>query len=435
MKTVHNFVKSEDALFSSSVRSFLPQDAIVPFPSVSYNCMVEKGALVSEGQVIASAIQQESNVMVGADVHAPIPGTVTDIITCKLADGTVGSAVKIHLSGAFSYLGRKQEHTQWSTFTADYLLSELSQKGVVNTFAKPEALSAQIKARVSVKNRFLVVRMFDEDPSRVTDSFIASRMTEQVVEGAAITARALRAIGVIFALPQKPLFVLDDFVEKILGGIPFCTVTCDTNRYPSGFAQNILQQVRKAIAQENKEPFGNINHRCLFIDPETAVSVYDAIALGIPVVERYVHVTGKDLPSAALFKVRIGTTLGALAKQCGGLSTEKPNIIVNGLIRGAFVTDMNIPVGKYVKSVEFVDRSPKKDQKFAPCIHCGKCRSICPEHIYPDLIYRYCTCGKIEEKGLLEIVDLCSDCGLCNSHCPSRLPLCQAIASLRSQQK
>ena len=433
MKTVHNFVKSEASLFATSVRSFLPQDALVPFPSVTHKCTVEKGSVVSEGQIIASAISPEN--VLASDIHAPIPGTVTDIVTCKLADGTLGSAVKIHLAGAFSYLGRKQEHTAWSTFSSDYLLSELSKKGVVNTFAKVESLAAQIKSRASVKNRFLVVRMFDEDPSRMTDTFIATRMTNQVIEGAAITARALGAIGIIFALPQKALFKLDESVEKILSGIPYCTVTCDTSRYPSGLAQNILQQIKKSIAQENKEPFGNINHRCLFIDPETAVSVYEAIALGIPVVERYVHVTGKDLPSAALFKVRIGTTLGALAKQCGGLTEKEPNIIVNGLIRGSFVKDMNIPVGNFVKSIEFVDRSPKKDQKFAPCIHCGKCRSICPEGIYPDLIYRYCSCGKIEDDALIETIELCSDCGLCNSYCPSRLPLCQAIASLRSQQK
>lgn len=431
MKTVHNFVKSERELFSSSVRSFLPQTAIVPFSKKEYRCVVERNAVVSEGQVIALSEGDGQN---AEALHAPVPGKVTDITQFSVSNGKTKSAVCISMAGSFSYLGRHQEKTNWKTFSEDYLLSAFSQKGVVNTFYIPKPLCSEIKSCTLSNNRFLVVRMFDEDPSRMTDTFVATRFTRTVVEGAGIICKAASAKGIVFALPLKAQFSIDEHARELLSDIPYATVTCDTSRYPAGFPQNIIQQIKKSLVKTDGVDFTKVNHKCLFIDPETAVSAYEAIVLSIPVVERFVHVTGDLLPSAALFKVRIGTTIDSLAKQCGGIQGKKPCVIINGRISGYSVSNMNIPVGKDVKSVEFVSSSSvANEQHVAPCINCGKCRSICPEKIYPDIMYRHSIGGKIDDLAILKTAELCSDCSLCNAVCPSRLPLSQTISLLRSQ--
>jgi electron transport complex protein RnfC len=135
-----------------------------------------------------------------------------------------------------------------------------------------------------------------------------------------------------------------------------------------------------------------------------------------------------------LLRVRIGTTIRSLMEQCGGCDRALGKIIVNGVVTGDCVESLDTIITKDVKSVSFVPKSELSDQERNPCIRCGKCRSICPEGIFPDLIYRHCNGGKKIGREMLSTTALCSGCCLCNSVCPSRLPLCQTIDNLRNAE-
>ena len=49
----------------------------------------------------------------------------------------------------------------------------------------------------------IIVRLFDEDPYRVTDSLISKFYFDQLVKGARILAKAINAKGIVFAIDQK----------------------------------------------------------------------------------------------------------------------------------------------------------------------------------------------------------------------------------------
>ena len=426
MKTVNNFVQSERLPFPESIRAFLPQYAIVPFTQMkgeSYHCAVQENQTVTEGQIIALP---NSNTGGGATIHSPVPGKVTEIITCSLPDGKMSQAVRIHVSGSFTYLGKKQNQTNWKQYSADEIQRLFSDRGVVNTFDETEPLAAQIIDSRKLKHRILVVRLFDEDPSRMTDSFVSVHNENAVLEGARIIAKSMGAECIVFAVPKKSLF---DFSSLTFDGskdILSVTVSIDTAKYPSGFKVNIMQAIEHDL-KGTAPVFEKVSRKNLCIDSETALSAYEAIVLGIPVLERYVHVTGSCLRSAGMFKVRIGTTIESLAKQCGGFKMPPAKIIINGLITGFAVSRLNTPITKQVKSVMFVPGEELSDQQLSPCIRCGKCRAICPEGIFPDLVFRHQTGGKPVGDDLVKTAELCSECCLCNSVCPARLPLCQTI--------
>lgn len=435
MKTVTNFVQEEKQPFNSSVRAFMPPFVVVPLTQTSgkqFYCKVKENDTVTEGQIIAipdaNGLGNDS-----ASIHSPIPGKVTELTTCSLPDGKIGSAVRIRLTGSFSYLGRKQTPVSWKSYTPDDICTIFAQKGVVNTFLDSFALSTQIRNRSTRNDLILCVRLFDEDPSRDTDSFVAAQYKEFVLEGTAIIAKALNAKGVLFAQSK---YDADEYAVSWSkkSDVPYMTVNVDTKKYPAGFKQNIIQGVKHDLRNQKDSAFATIDVDSLFIDTETALSAYEAVVYGIPVVERYVHVTGDCLRSAGMFKVRIGTTIASLAEQCGGFKIPPAKIIINGMIIGSAVSSLDTPITKQVKSILFVPANQLSDQHFATCIRCGKCRRICPEGLYPDLMYRHQTGGKPIGIDLVKTAALCSGCCLCNSVCPSRLPLSQTIALQRGMQ-
>ena len=58
----------------------------------------------------------------------------------------------------------------------------------------------------------IIVRLFDEDPYRVTDSLISKFYFDQLVKGARILAKAINAKGIVFAIDQK--FADKDIFKK-----------------------------------------------------------------------------------------------------------------------------------------------------------------------------------------------------------------------------
>lgn len=427
MRGVNTFVQSERQPFSVAVRSFLPPSVVVPFSysrERDYACMVRAGDRVVEGQVVAV-----SRLPMGADIHSPVPGIVEKVVQCPLPNGCMGKALSIKLGGAFSYLGKKPVYADWSSFSGDALLAIFKKKGVVNTFHGHKPLAETISRCKAGRDRFLVVRLFDEDPSRMTDSFIASQCTSELVVGVHIVARALNASGILFAVGKKSDVSLP---PELFSDPSVMMVQCDTARYPAGFRQNLVAQIKKQCVSGKDSPFSAIGNASVFIDPETALSAYEAVVTGVPVVERYVHVTGSCLNAAAMFKVRIGTTIESLVQQCGGLKKRPAKIIINGMITGSAVSSLETPVTRHVKSVAFVPAGELNDQRLAPCVRCGKCRAICPEGLFPDLMFRQRADGMALGEDFVRTASLCSDCCLCNSVCPSRLPLCQTIALLRN---
>lgn len=428
MKTVNNFVNSERKLFDSSIRPFLSPYVIVPFfqskDSVC-DCIVKENMPVSEGQTIA--VSSDSKLNLTSDIHSPVPGIVDSIVKSPLPNGKVGKAVKIKFNGAFSYLGKTQSEIDWQSFTNTYLLDLFNNKGVNNTFSRSISLSKQIKEMKSEK-KILVVRLFDEDPSRLTDLFIATKYTQEVIDGAFIVSKALQTKKIFFMGAKNISYNLDFSKYK---DIDCEFIEVDTNVYPCGYKQNLIEKIKECNSFEDTI---NLNKSALFIDPQCAYDAYYAVFYGLPVIEHFVHVTGNCLRSAAMFKVRIGTPIQDLIEQCGGFKIKLGKLIINGMINGVSVCDCSIPITKYVKSINFVPAKELYNQKISPCVRCGKCREICPESLYPDLIYQYVVDGFNISDELKSTVDLCSECNLCNSVCPSRLSLSQSIIYLRNDK-
>lgn len=433
MKTVSNLVSAERYDFPDSVRSFLPKFAVIPLRKAgdeNFTCIVHENDMVTEGQIVGFSLKEGSTHK--TYVHASVAGRIVSIGKCMLPDGTEGEGLKIRMEGAFSYLGKELRPVEWQWNSPELLLSTIEEKGIVNTFGKPKDLALQISECKISRGRFIVVRLYDDDPSHVTDSFVAKNHTEQVIEGIHILSLVLKTQGIVLLMQKKSALEIKD---DEFGNIPVFKMEVDNRKYPSGLVQNIVEMVKNAPKEAGQEIFNDISEFGLFVDPETLFTLYEGVVLGKPVLESFVHVSGNSIRGAAMLKVRVGTSIRSIVEQCGGFVVPPAKIIVNGIIMGAEVKSLETSITKSVKSVSFVPARNLSDDKSSPCIRCGKCRTLCPEGIYPDLMYRHSIGGKQVGSDMLASAMLCSGCGLCNSVCPSRLPLSQTIEQLRNKNE
>ncbi len=427
MVVFSGFYASKKKAYKKTINGFIPQSLVVPVRLLDgdrSSIRVQVGDTVEEGDCIAASDNPDTGVSMS---YAPVPGTVTEIGECRCPNGTVSEGIRIRLGGAFRFLGRRIEKRDVQQLSAHEMLSEIEKQGIINTFVtdKPVTLAKSIRD-ARAEHPFLIVRLFDEDPSRITDSLVASLFLEDVYSGAAMTAAALAAAGIIF-VTEKDFAGQKDFEF----GCPAAFVPVNERQYPAAFKKDMCAAVRKTL---KNTPFCAASERSLFTDATTMQETHRALLYGIPVIDRYVHVSGDCINASSLMKVAIGTPLSYLAEQCGGLRRNLRTAIVNGQISGFAADNLDAPVTKYVKSVVFLSSRYIAERVSSACVRCGNCRRVCPRHLAPDIIYRHITGEIIAENDYLRSTALCSLCGLCNSVCSARLPICQTIDGFKKER-
>ena len=121
--------------------------------------------------------------------------------------------------------------------------------------------------------------------------------------------------------------------------------------------------------------------------------------------------------------VKIGTPLGLLIDECGGIVEEPAKVIVGGPMTGRAQSDLNVPVMKGTTGVVVLPPDMAlADMEYNDCVRCCKCVDHCPVLLYPNQISIYCEAGMIKEAMEWNTLD-CIECGICSYVCPSKRPI------------
>lgn len=411
--------------FKDLVDAYIPPYVIIPLKDADSELCTSKvteNSRVAEGEIIA----QKSHL--SPAIHATVPGIVTGFKTISVPDGKKTNGVIIRTDGSFSYLGRTQTPSDWDTYSSADILSLLYENGVIDTFDRTRSLASVLnnftEKNKKSENPILAVRLFSSDPTVKTGEFLAQRKLPQIIEGAKIIAKAvsIKKIAFIVSSGCKSIWSKAGELFKSSEETELNCFKADTSIYPASGKREI-----KKLLIKNKCHFDGL----LTIDGNTAFMVYEAVALNKPVLEKYVQFTGTPLASEKMFRVRIGTPIRKLVEECGGFRKSVYKIVINGLIKGTAVSDLNTPITADLQSVTFLPKTIVPYQKQVNCIRCGRCHRACPKNIHADKLFsHYCFHTEIDEK-VLAMADECTLCGVCDTACPARLPLAQTISLLQ----
>lgn len=402
--------------------AFLPKTVTIPLvqeKNVICKPCVNIGDIVTEGQVIAT-----SNT---AEIHSSIPGTISDIISIHCPNGKIEKAIVIKTQGSFSFLGKKINDESWENLTPSSIQRKLKDKGIINTFSTVHTVSLkkQINNIIKKENKSLIVRLFDEDNTRISDSLMTKFYFSKVYEGAEILAKAISADGILFVCTKDEHS--KEYINDEKHNIIFMNVK--SKNYTAGFKKIIISNFDKTI---KKNCNFSISKDDLFIDSYTLIDIYNAVHFDQPVVSRSIHFSGNCIPVSTFLNVRLGFTLNDIVQQLGGFKKTPAEIIINGKRCGNAIKNLNVPITKYVKTIEFISKVNIYDDQVYSCVKCGNCRAKCPVGIAPDILYEYVSKNAEISKSFRETASLCINCGICNSVCQARLPLSQVILMIKN---
>ncbi len=401
--------------------AFLPTDALLPLRQHSgapARRVVEVGESIREGQLVGKASGAGS-----ANIHSPIPGTVTGIQRLPDLQGGQVEALAVALEGSFDRLGRKAEIFPWKGMSRHQILKTIADKGVVEDDGSGTPLFERLHDPKGTRaSCVLVISCLESDPWNASGLAILRERGEAIREGIAILQRALSPERTLIAVddPESPFLVRAERTEPGDEGLSAEAILLEP-RYP----QDLPALLKEALA--GKKPS---SEEMIVLTVGTVASVYDAVALNRPQVERYITVSGDAVKSPSILRARIGTSIGELLEECGGFSSAPECIVLNGPFRGSAVADLDFPILKTTKSVVALTSAETRRHRTTACLRCGRCILACPMRLDPSRLFKCIVRRQISE-AVSEGLGACTECGSCAYLCPARLPLVQAFSQAR----
>jgi electron transport complex protein RnfC len=157
----------------------------------------------------------------------------------------------------------------------------------------------------------------------------------------------------------------------------------------------------------------------------TALAVYEAVALGKPLIERVVTVGGDGVREPKNLRVRIGTRFSEVIGYCGGFAVDGPvKLVMGGPMMGIAQYTAEVPV---IKGTSGILVLPYLDgERESACIRCGRCVEICPMGLTPNRLADYAAKDNFEACAGLGVKD-CIECGACAYTCGSRRPIVHLV--------
>jgi electron transport complex protein RnfC len=386
-------------------------------------CVVKPGDPVREGMLIGRA-----DGIFSANVHASIPGRVVEVRPFVSLDGATCDAVVIELGGEFDRSGKPGTIHRWDGLSKIDLLGRIQSAGVVGLGGELVPTHLKLAGKPGKAVSSLVANGVDCEPSLSADYALMREKPREIAEGMRICRALVGTARLVLALGEDAEELVPEFERAFRKSDMECEIALMPARYPQGHEQLILSSLDGAEVP-SESPSTSV-----VLNVATLVAVYEAVVLGKPLMERVLTVTGAPVAEPGNLKARLGTRVGDLFDDCGGLMEEPGKIVIGGPMRGIAVDSLDVPLTKGTLGVTAFAGAEARVRKEWPCIHCGSCVEVCPWHLVPTRLYKLIQRGNIGA-AMSEGLARCTECGCCSFACPSHIPLAEIMRTGKRQKK
>ena len=407
----------------SAVRAITPDLVVIPvgmhLGAPSAPC-VEKGQRVKLGEVIATPVGA-----LGLPVHASVSGEVLFVETRQMLRSKPELCI-----------GIQNDHMdEWVPLTPldaeraepQEILAAVKNAGICGMGGA--AFPTHIKMTIPEgKHADIVILHGAEcEPYLTADHRLMLESPERILAGFSLILRATgvkRGIVAIESNKQDAIQVMQQAASTYenIQILPLKT------KYPQGSEKQLIHVVAGREVPRGKLP---LDAGVLVFNVSTAAAVYDAVALGKPLVERITTVTG-CVKEPGNLRLRVGTRYEDAIAACGGLLDCARKVFAGGPMTGLCAADLEATATKATNGIVAFDEQQAKAMQESACIRCARCVHVCPIGLHPYLMRSNLDRHDLDgakQNGLMD----CVLCGACSYICPARRYLTSSFKAVREE--
>ena len=387
--------------------------------------LVKKGEQVQAGQKIG-----DSDAFVSAPVHSPVNGKVKEIALQSHAVLGRSPAIIIEANPENNPpkqppLSKFTDDFDESSFSAEQICDAVRQAGIVGMGGAGFPTRVKIEPNPRMPKEIMIINGCECEPCITCDYRIMLEWTNQIIAGIKLARKASGCSKVFIGIEDnKPqaIEIMNSALKNHENNNDIKVIPLKT-KYPQGGERQLI----KAMLKKNV-PTGGIPPMIgvLVLNVGTVAAIAEALVCGSPLTHRVVTVTGRTIGNPSNLYVPIGTSVAELIEFCGGVTQKSARVVLGGPMMGVAIADLTMPITKTTGAITVLTQEQIGRAKFAgrqtPCIRCGRCLEVCPEHLNPTKI------AHAVKNNLLDLaesyyINACTECGCCSYVCPANIEI------------
>jgi electron transport complex protein RnfC len=418
-------------------RAFIPKKVVLPLSQHTGSPaepVVSVGATVKVGDPVAKPSGH-----ISAAVHASLSGKVTKLEYSPTRILSRVLSITIESQGDEDQEFKPARLNDAAALSREDLLAVIKEAGIVGQGGAVFPTHVKLDPPKTKPVDAVILNGTECEPCLTCDHRLMVERPVEILKGLDIIMKVLGVKKAYIAIEDNKLaaiYAMERALEKTTVQLPK-TKTHRANagglirqpgsikiavlktKYPQGAEKQAVKAVLGRVVPAGGLP---MDVGCVVQNVATAFSIYEAVYLSKPLIERVVTVTGSCIREPMNVWARIGTMLPDLIGYAGGFVKEPAKVIVGGPMMGIAQYTMDIPVTKGFNGVIFLSREEVECSQESVCIRCGKCLEVCPMGLAPSaLMYRVKKelFNEAQEMGITN----CYECGACAYTCPAKIPL------------
>ena len=383
---------------------------------------VAVGDTVLRGQKIA-----EAGGFVSSPIYASVSGTVKAIEPRRVAVGDMVNSIIIESDGEM----KEAEFVKTDDVTKlsnEEIIGKIKEAGVVGMGGAGFPTHVKLSPKEPDKIEYIIANCAECEPYLTSDYRRMIEQPEKLVAGMKIVLQLFpKAKGVFGVEDNKPDCIAK--LKELVKDEPRMEVAELMTKYPQGGERQLIYAVTKRSINSKMLP---ADAGCIVDNVETLVAIYNAVALGQPLMNRIFTVTGNAVAEPQNFYICIGTNYQEMLDAAGGFKGDCKKMIAGGPMMGFALFGLNIPATKTSSALLCFTEDEVEAFKETACINCGRCVEACPELLIPSRL------ADFSKNGLMDVFEKwhgleCVECGSCSFVCPAKRPLAQAVKTMKKQ--
>jgi electron transport complex protein RnfC len=380
-------------------------------PLVVVGDEVKKGQRIGEGKGFVSS-----------PVHASVSGKVVAIELKEHPGGSFVPCIVIENDGRDEWAETVRPPGDPASLTPEELRRIIFEAGIVGLGGASFPTHVKYSPVEGKKIETVILNGIECEPYLTADHRLMLEKGERVVAGLRYIMRSVGCGEGIIAIEDNKMDAVA-LLRKLTEGAADIRIMVLAEKYPQGSEKQLIYACTGKQVPAGALPLAV---GVVVNNVGTAAAIADAVERGIPLIERYLTVSGTGVSRPGNYLVRIGTRFRDLIDLSGGYDGDIERLIAGGPMMGKTIFSDDIPVVKGSSGIVVLKKEACAAAREYPCVRCAKCVDVCPVFLEPTSLAKLAKRSAWAEAEAADVLS-CIECGSCAYSCPARIPLVQYI--------